>query len=101
MKSEDITVYNNAERRRFEIVIDGHVAFAEYMIIANERIIFTHTEVAPALEGKGLASLLARHAFAYARAHNLRIMPLCPYMAGYMKRHPEYHDLLLLGFHLG
>ncbi len=100
MHSES-TVRNNSDKRRFEIEIDGHFAVAEYMIINNERIIFTHTEVARALEGRGLASLLARHAFAWAKEQQLKIMPLCPYMAGYMKRHPEYHDLLLPGFHLG
>ncbi|MBK7869637.1 MAG: N-acetyltransferase [Saprospiraceae bacterium] len=96
-----IEVRNNAERRRFEIEVEGHFAFAEYMIVNNERIIFTHTEVHLELEGNGLASVLAKHAFDYARAYQFNIMPLCPYMASYMKRHPEYHDLLMPGFHLG
>ena len=96
-----LEVRNNPERRRFEIEVNGRFAVAEYMIVNNERIIFTHTEVHPELEGNGLASVLAKHAFAHARAHHYKIMPLCPYMAGYMKRHPEYHDLLLEGFNPG
>ncbi len=95
-----IEVRNNLERRRFEIEIDGLFAFAEYLLVRDERIILTHTEVPPALEGNGLAAKLAEYAFAYARERRLNIMPLCPYMAGYMKRHPEYHDLLQPGFQL-
>jgi len=81
--------------------INGHLARAEYMIVGNERIVFTHTEVAPQLEGNGLASVLAKHAFDFAREQHYKIMPLCPYMAGYMQRHAEYHDLLMPGFNLG
>jgi len=96
-----IEVHNNIERKRFEIEVAGRLAIAEYMIVANERIILTHTEVHPDLEGNGLASVLARYAFDYARTEGLKIMPLCPYMAAYMKRHPEYHDLLIKGVNLG
>lgn len=94
-----VEVRNNAERKRFEIEIDGHFAVAEYMLV-QDRIIFTHTEVAQVLEGNGLAAMLARQAFAYAEEHQLKIMPLCPYMAAYMKSHPAYHHLLQPGFNI-
>lgn len=96
-----IEVRNNTERNRFEIDIDGRMARAEYMIVGNERIVFTHTEVHPDLEGNGLASVIAKYAFDFAQDKGYKIMPLCPYMAGYMKRHPEYHHLLMSGFNLG
>ncbi len=94
-----VEVRNNTARKRFEIEINGHLAIAEYMLV-QDRIIFTHTEVAPILEGKGLAAILAQQAFAYAQEHQLKIMPLCPYMAAYMKSHPAYHHLLQPGFNI-
>lgn len=95
-----LEVRNNAERKRFEIEVEGRLARAEYMIVNEERIVFTHTEVHPDLEGNGLASVLAKYAFNFAREKAYKIMPLCPYMAGYMKRHPEYHHLLQPGFNI-
>ena len=91
---------NHVEKKFFAAELDGHRGRVEYMLV-QDRIIYTHTEVDPALEGKGIASQLVRYALEYARQEELRIMPLCPFVAGYMKRHPEYHDLLLPGFNLG
>jgi uncharacterized protein len=53
-----------------------------------------HTEVAPALRGKGVAEALARAALAYARGHGLTVKPYCPFVASYITRHPEYQDLI-------
>lgn len=99
MENTNLEVQHNPERKRFEITIDAHLGIAEY-ILAGDRIIFTHTEVHPTLEGKGIASLLAKTGLEYAKAHHLKVMPLCPYVAGYMKRHPEYQELLAAGFHV-
>lgn len=95
----NLEVQHNPERKRFEIEVDGHLGIAEYML-AGERIVFTHTEVHPALEGQGIASMLAKAGLEYAQTHHLKVMPLCPYIAGYMKRHPEYHSLLMPGFNV-
>lgn len=94
---EKIQVVHNEPKKRFEVVIEDQVARAEYMRAAN-RIIFTHTEVPPALEGNGIASKLAHTGLEYAKAQQFEVMPLCPYFAGYLKRHPEYQDLLAPGF---
>lgn len=99
MDFSKLEVRNNPERKRFEIEIEGQYAIAEY-ILAGDRIIFTHTEVPVAFEGHGLANKLAHTALEYARAQQLRVMPLCPYIAGYLKHHPEYQDLLAAGFHV-
>ena len=50
------------------------------------------------LEGKGLASLIVRTALDYARAQKLKVMPLCPFTAGFILKHPEYQDLVLEGY---
>ena len=57
-------------------------------------MIFTHTEIDDAFEGQGLGSTLAKAALADAREHGLRVVPLCPFIAGYIKKHPEYTDLV-------
>lgn len=92
-----IQVVNNTERKRFEVVIDQYTAVAEYMLV-GDRIIFTHTEVPVELEGNGIGARLAQTALDYAREQQRKVMPLCPYIAGYIRRHPEYRDLVLDGF---
>lgn len=86
-------VVNNETQHRFEISLGGDVAFAEYNLVQGG-IILPHTVVPPAFEGKGVASRLARYAMDYARTRDLKIIPLCPFMAGYIQKHPETHDLV-------
>lgn len=91
--SEIPDVVDDTEKHQFEISLDGEVAFAEYRL-AEGVIILPHTVVPEAFEGKGIASRLARYAMQYARDHALKIIPVCPFMAGYMAKHPETHDLV-------
>ncbi|MCB9080767.1 MAG: N-acetyltransferase [Lewinellaceae bacterium] len=94
-----ITVVNNPASERFEVQLAAGMAIAEYKLIKN-RLILTHTEVPVALEGQGIGSALARYALNFARERQLEVMPLCPYMAAYMSRHPETQDILMPGFRL-
>ena len=88
------TVRDNPEKHRFEIDLgDGSFAIAEYTLPAG-KIMFTHTEVPPAHEGKGLGTQLIRTALASARERGLQVIPICPFFAAYIKKHPEEHDLL-------
>ncbi|MCE7946859.1 MAG: N-acetyltransferase [Chloroflexi bacterium CFX4] len=82
-------VVHNPEQKRFELPIGDHLALVEY-IPAGTNIVFTHTEVPPALEGQGVGSRLAKHALDYAVENGLKIQPLCPFIAAYIRRHPEY-----------
>ncbi|MCU0514606.1 MAG: N-acetyltransferase [Anaerolineae bacterium] len=82
-------VIHNADQKRFEIRIGPELAIAEYML-AGRNIIFTHTEVPPALEGQGLGNRLAKFALDYAVAQGYKIQPLCPFIAAYVRRHEEY-----------
>jgi predicted GNAT family acetyltransferase len=87
-------VRDNAEKDRFEIDLgDGSFAIAEYRLRAG-KIIFTHTEVPPAHEGRGIGSLLVRTALASARERGLKVIPICPFFAAYIKKHAEEQDLL-------
>ena len=87
-------IRDNAGRHRFEVVVDGHLARADY-VIDGDVITFTHTIVPPALEGRGIASRLIRHGLSEARARGLRVVPQCPFVAAYIRKHPEWADLLV------
>ena len=87
-------VANNADAGRYEVSLDGEPAgFAEYRL-RDGRVIFTHTEVDSAFEGHGLGSSLARGALDDVRNRGLKAVPLCPFIAAYIERHPEYQDLV-------
>ena len=91
-------VRDNPERERFEILEDGAVAgFADYRR-GGAVITFTHTEVDEALEGHGLGSALVRGALEAARAAGLKVAPVCPFVTAYLRRHTEFHDLVLETF---
>jgi predicted GNAT family acetyltransferase len=93
MSEQNWTVHNNAAQSRFEVVLDEGTALAQYRLHDGVMQI-VHTEVPPALEGRGLASALISAAVKHARAEGLKIEPRCSYAASYMKRHPETQDLL-------
>ena len=86
-------VVNNEARDRFEIHTEGKVAFLRYSQGAG-RITLIHTEVPDELGGRGLAGRLAASALDYARARGLRVTVLCPFVASYVTKHPEYADLI-------
>lgn len=91
---DDITLADNAAAHRFELRLDGAVAaFADYTLEPGT-LTFTHTEVLPAHEGKGLASKLAKFALGEVRNRGLKAVPVCSFFAGYIDKHPQYQDLL-------
>ena len=79
---------------RFEIERDGHIASLEYNLAGNV-LQLIHTEVPKELEGMGLASELAHEALEWARAQGKRVDVICEFVAAYLKKHPEYADLVL------
>ena len=89
----DVEITDNTAEQRFEVRLGADVAFAEYRLKPGQ-LILPHTVVPPAFEGKGVASALARHAFAHAREKGLKVVPTCPFMAGWVKKHPEAQDVV-------
>ena len=85
-------VRDNAERRRFELDVDGQTAFAIYRR-EGDALAITHTETPLALRGKGVASTLVRGLFDIARAQGMKVAPKCPFVVAYMDKHAEYADL--------
>ncbi len=95
MSAEDgATVHNNPEKHRFELQVGDLVGIAEYRL-KDKTITFTHTEVPPALEGRGVGSRLVGAALDDLRSQGYRVVPACPFVAEYIRRHPEYSDLVV------
>jgi uncharacterized protein len=92
-QAEELKVINNAETGRFEVHLGEEVAYSEYRLLQTG-ILFPHTEVPPAFEGKGVGGALVRAAMAFARERGEKVIPVCPFVAAYITRHPEYHDLV-------
>ena len=90
----ELTVRDNPDRRRFEIDLGGGShAFAEYTLPAG-KIMFTHTEVPPEHEGKGIGTKLILAGLEAARERGLKVIPICPFFARYIREHPEAQGLL-------
>jgi uncharacterized protein len=91
--AETPPIVMNDRAHRFEAYLDGQTAFAEN-VLHDGAIVLPHTVVPPAFEGRGVGSALATAALSYARDHGLKVKPSCPFIAGYIKRHPEWQDLV-------
>ncbi len=85
-------VHDNAARGRFELSDGGETAIAAYTR-EGDAIVFTHTEVPPALEGQGVGTRLVKGALAQVRAAGLKVVPACSFVAAYVQRHPDEVDL--------
>lgn len=86
-------VHDNRSEQEFTLDVDGERAVAAYQR-ENGVIVFTHTVVPPAIEGRGVGSRLVRGALDAARDQGLKVVPQCPFVRAYIERHPEYRELL-------
>ena len=92
-KVSTLNIENNQGAQRWEAHVDQHLAVAEYRR-RGDTIFFIHTEVPRELEGQGVASKLVKTALDDARAQHLAVVPFCPFVAGYIRRHPDYKALV-------
>jgi predicted GNAT family acetyltransferase len=83
----------NEAQRRFELDIYGHLAVIVFSKHADV-ITLEHTEVEPELEGKGAATAIIEKTLDYIEQHGFRLVPLCPFVVAYLKRHPEWKRIL-------
>jgi hypothetical protein len=84
-------VTHNADRHRYELPTDHGLAIAVYRQQGDSRV-FTHTEVPPEDEGKGLGAEVVRAALEDTRRQGLKIVPLCSFVVAFVRRHPEFDD---------
>lgn len=88
----EVTVADVDRRHRYELTVAGTLAgFTEYLDRGGQRI-FYHTETDEAFAGRGLASTLVAQALADTRDRGMHIVPLCPFVAGYLKKHHDFDD---------
>ena len=94
MRSRSETGKQRVDSGRFEIERNGQTAFLENNLAGNV-LQLIHTEVPATLHGKGLATELAQSALEWARERGLKVDVICESVAAYIKKHPEYADLVL------
>ena len=96
MVDETVTVRvaDDKERHRYEAYVDNALAAYATYELTSGGIVFLHTQTEPAFEGHGIASRLAETALDDVRARGLHVIPRCPFIAGYIQRHPAYADLV-------
>jgi predicted GNAT family acetyltransferase len=91
---EQVIVTDSLEHERYEATLgDESAGFLTYRRLPD-RTVLLHTKVDPAFEGKGIGSGLARAALDGERARGQRVEPRCPFVSAFIKRHPEYGDLV-------
>ncbi|HLG84055.1 MAG TPA: GNAT family N-acetyltransferase [Bradyrhizobium sp.] len=87
------TVRDNKAQSRFELDVEGGVAFANYRLTPSA-VIIIHTETPRALRGRGIASELVKGALELIRANDQKVIAGCGFVVDYLERHPEYQDLV-------
>jgi len=86
-------VRDNTDEQRFELKIDGQTAFTYYEMPAPGIVKFMHTDVPLVMAGKGVGSRLIKGALEQLRARGLKVTVECPFVSGYLGKHPEFDDL--------
>jgi uncharacterized protein len=89
-----VAVKDNPDQERFEITTDGELGGEAVYRRRPGLIAFVHTEVDDRFEGQGLGSRLVHDALEEARAQQLAVLPFCPFVNAYLRRHPEYVELV-------
>ncbi|MCW2830194.1 MAG: family N-acetyltransferase [Aeromicrobium sp.] len=88
------TVVHNTDDQRYEILVDGILAgFADAKEDDTDVVVFPHTEIFDQFEGQGLASELVTGALDDVRVRGKKIKAVCPYVARFIEKHPDYADL--------
>ena len=95
MSYHDAKVRHDEEQQRYVLEINGQLlGFAQYHE-EGDRQIFTHTEIDDSLSGKGMGSMLVRESLDDARQRGKRIVPVCEFIGAYVKKHPDWNDILV------
>lgn len=97
---EQHELIDNKEKNRYEFRIGDYRPLIEYMKSNNGEIYLTHTEVPAALEGQGIGTQLAEQALQDIENKKLRLVPLCPFIVGYIKKNPEWKRIVMKGINI-
>ena len=91
-EKNEYEVVHEPDESRFAVHVGDLTAVLDYQRV-GDRLVLPHTGVPRALAGHGIGNLLAREGLEWARAENLRVVPLCPFVRAFLHRHPEYASL--------
>ena len=94
MKFENTPLIDRKDIHNFELIVDGHRSFIDYLEKGG-KFYLVHTEVAPELEGQGVAAALVEKVFLYLEENKSKAVPLCPYIRSFLKRHPEWDSRVI------
>lgn len=95
---ENLPLIKNDEAKRFEMIVDGHVVFINFGEY-EKQLALVQTESPPALAGRGAGTAIVEKTLAWARDNGFLVLPYCPFVFLYIKRHPEWKSLVDPGFH--
>lgn len=98
---ETYSFTDNTEKKQYELHVGNLTPKIEYIKNKNGEIYLTHTEVPSALEGKGIGSQLVEQALKDIKRQGLRLVPLCPFVAGYIQKHPDWKRIVMQGINIG
>ena len=88
-------VRDNKQEGRFELALEGgQAAYVEYEEAGDGVLALTHTEVPEEFEGTGIGGALVKGALEIVRGEGLKIVPTCQFVSAYLRRHPEYQELV-------
>lgn len=90
----DSKLINNTTANRFELHVEGQLAFIQYELTGEGTMCLLHTEVPKSLEGKGYGKSIVEKTLAYIKAHHYSLAPVCRFVSSYVLRHPEWNPLL-------
>ncbi len=96
----ELEVRQNTDLEQFEARVEEKLTYIEYKLAAGNRIFLTHTEVPTALEGKGIGSALVGKVLAQVKENGWQLVPLCPFVASYIRKHPEWKKLIAKGINI-
>jgi predicted GNAT family acetyltransferase len=95
VNDDDLTVVRRPDERRYELLVAGeHAGELVYRDRGGDVVAFLHTEVDPTLQRRGLGTALVTGALDDARGRGQRVVPLCPFVDAFLRRHPGYADLV-------
>ena len=91
---DQVEVRHDREKKRWHAEVAGHTAVLDYVWRNESTVAFTHTGVPKPLGGRGLGQKLVRTALDHAKREGLAVLPLCPFVAAYIRKHQEYQELV-------
>ena len=93
MNNDEYKLRVNDASHRLELEIERSIAFIEYKLVKNT-LFLIHTEVPPALKGKGAGNAIVQKALHYAKNYGYKIVPICDYVQHYLTNHKEWNEIV-------